>query len=367
VLKKWMRQKVREVLPSTFEQWMRRRLCEVFPSMGRIVPRHIRLETSSFCQLRCPSCPTTTGAIHPAVGSGFLKFEDFRRLVDLNPQLEAIEISNYGEVFLNPHLVDILKYAHRENVAIEIINGANLNNVKEKTLEALVKYKVRALTCSIDGASPETYRTYRVRGDFDAVIRNIEIINAFKRQYRSELPHLRWQFIVFGHNEHEIPIAREMAKKLGMSFYPKLSWDDTFSPIRDAEFVRAQTVEHAITRDEFEHKYGHKYLSDICLQLWADPQINWNGKVLGCCRNFWGDFGGNAFTDGLIESVNNEKMDYARKMLTGKSQPRDDIPCTKCEMYLAMRKHSKFIGLRNKLRQYQIGLWRDGQHVNESD
>ncbi len=31
-------------------------------------------------------------------------------------------------------------------------------------------------------------------------------------------------------------------------------------------------------------------------------------KVLGCCRNFWGDFGGNAFTDGLVSSLNNEKI-----------------------------------------------------------
>src|SRR5262249_47249745 len=138
--------------------------------------------------------------IHPTVGSGFLKFKDFRRLVDLNPQLNSIEIANYGEVFLNPQLVDILEYAHRKSVAITIAVGANLNNVKEKTLEALVKYKVRTLTCSIDGASPETYGIYRVRGDFDAVIRNVETINAFKRHFRSQLPYLIWQFIVFGHN-----------------------------------------------------------------------------------------------------------------------------------------------------------------------
>jgi hypothetical protein len=84
----------------------------------------------------------------------------------------------------------------------------------------------------------------------------------------------------------------------------------------------------------------------MCLQLWNDPQINWDGKMLGCCRNFWGDFGGNAFTDGLIESVNSERMDCARKMLTGTSLPRDDIPCTACEMYHAMRKRSQFINIR---------------------
>jgi len=257
--------------------------------------------------------------------------------------LEQIEISNYGEVFLNPHLPDILEYAHRKGVAITIGNGANLNHVRQRTLEALVKYQVRVITCSIDGASPETYRVYRVRGDFDAVIGNIETINALKRRDQSEMPRLIWQFVVFGHNEHEIPLARAMAARLDMDFITKLTWDPRFSPIRDEEFVRSQTNGEPITRAEFEKKHGRKYASEICLQLWDSPQINWDGKVLGCCRNFWGDFGGNAFSDGLQESLNSEKMLYARNMLTGRTPPRSDIPCTTCELYHDMQTRSKFM------------------------
>jgi MoaA/NifB/PqqE/SkfB family radical SAM enzyme len=308
-----------------------------------ISPSRIRLEASSFCQLRCPSCPTTAGAIHPAIGSGFLKFEDFRKLVDLNPSLERIEISNYGEVFLNPHLLQILAYAHSRGVAIALENGVNLNNVKDEDLEGLVKYGVRAMTCSIDGASSQSYAIYRVRGDFDVVIRNIEKINIYKRQYGSDLPSLVWQFVVFGHNEHEIPVAREMAAQLRMEFRTKLTWDPKFSPIRDKAFVRAQTGAQPTSREEYEEARGEKYVAATCLQLWDDPQINWNGKVLGCCRNFWGDFGGNAFSDGLSESINNEKMTYAREMLSGRRPPREDIPCTTCEMYHAMRARSHFI------------------------
>ena len=312
-------------------------------SKQSISPRRIRLEASSFCQLRCPSCPTTTGAIRPAIGSGFLRLGDFRQLVDLNPQLERIEISNYGEIFLNPDLVEILAYAHHKAIAITIENSVNLNDARPGVLEALVRYGVQTMTCSIDGASPDTYRAYRVRGDFDAVIRNVESINASKRQYRSALPHLVWQFIVFGHNEHEIPAARAMAAELGMEFRTKMNWDSTLSPIRDEAFVRDQIGDKPITREEYELKNGHKYLSSLCHQLWDDPQINWNGKVLGCCRNFWGDFGGNAFVDGLVPGVNHEKMEYARRMLTGKSQPRPDIPCSTCEMYHDMEKRSRFL------------------------
>jgi MoaA/NifB/PqqE/SkfB family radical SAM enzyme len=331
------------MLPVVLRQ-LRNRFTGRAPSGSRMIkPRRIRLEASSFCQLRCPSCPTTSGAIHPAIGSGFLKFEDFCKLLESAPKLKRVEISNLGEVFLNPHLLRILEYAHKKGVTISIENGANLNHVKDEMLEGLVKYGVSAITCSIDGATPESYRKYRVRGDFNTVIRNVEKINSYKRRYRSHLPHLTWQFVIFGHNEHEIPLARDMARRLGMVFRPKLSWDGSFAPIRDENFVRAQTGARSVTREEYEKEHGHKYLSGICNQLWDDPQINWDGKVIGCCRNFWGDFGGNAFTDGLMNSINNKKMNYARDMLRGLKPAREDIPCSTCEMYLAMADRSTFL------------------------
>jgi MoaA/NifB/PqqE/SkfB family radical SAM enzyme len=306
-------------------------------------PTRARLEASSFCQLRCPSCPTTSGAIHPAIGSGRLRQEDFARFLDLNRSLESVELSNYGEVFLNPELPEILALAAARGVAITFDNGVNLNQARDEVLEALVLHDVRSLTCSIDGASPETYAIYRVRGDFDRVIAHVARINHFKQVHGSELPRLTWQFIVFGHNEHEIAAARAMALRLGMRFKTKISWDSKISPIRDRAAVLAETGRDAVTREEYEAAHGRKYLDAICHQLWDDPQVNWDGRLLGCCRNFWGDFGANAFAQDLASCLASEKMGYARAMLRGEAPARDDIPCTTCEMYIAMRDRGRWI------------------------
>ena len=67
--------------------------------------------------------------------------------------------------------------------------------------------------------------------------------------------------------------------------------------------------------------------------------------MLGCCRNFWGDFGANAFQDGLHEAINSEKMQYARSMLTGKNLEREDIPCTTCDIYIDMKARGKFLNV----------------------
>jgi MoaA/NifB/PqqE/SkfB family radical SAM enzyme len=306
-----------------------------------VKPTKIRLEASSVCQLRCPSCPNASRAIVPVVGSGFLSSGDFQRLLDANHHIKEIELSNYGEIFLNPDLLEIVRQAYERKVTLTADNGANLNDVGEGVLEGLVKYRFQNINCSIDGASSETYKRYRVKGDFDRVIENVKRINLYKKQYRSRYPLLAWQFVVYGHNEHEIPVARQLARELGMGLRLKLTWDTKFSPVRDLEFVRKEVG--FVSREEYEGKRGVDYMQGICHQLWDQPQINWDGKMLGCCRNFWGDFGGNAFEDGLHSSINSERMRYARDMLTGRRPPRDDIPCTTCSIYLGMKANGRWL------------------------
>jgi MoaA/NifB/PqqE/SkfB family radical SAM enzyme len=288
------------------------------------------------------------------VGSGFLRLSDFQKVLDENPWIAEIELSNYGEIFLNPDLLGIIKYAYKRNVGLTANTGVNLNYVKEDVLEGLVKYKFRNIKCSIDGASDATYKRYRIRGNYEIVIENIKKINLFKKQYRSQYPLLSWQFVIFGHNEHELLIAQKLAKELRMYFYPKLSWDADFSPVRNQEFVRTKVS--AASREEYKKKHGVDLMHQICYQLWDSPQINWDGKVLGCCRNFWGDFGGNVFTDGLFESLNNNKINYARDMLLGRLEARDDIPCATCDIFLHMKTEGKW--LKRKMRGPLLSLLR---------
>lgn len=313
-------------------------------------PQKIHLEAMGACQLKCPACPTADGSIRPTIAPGYLRFETFKKLVDENPWVKHIELSNYGEIFLNPQLVPIVEYAAQKGVKLTADNGVNLNTVKEDALEAVVKYGFRAMTCSIDGASQETYSIYRVKGDFDTVIANIRKINEYKKKYNTRYPILTWQFIVFGHNEHELPKAQAMCDELGMYFKPKLNWDSSYSPIKDREFVQIQ-IGKSGTREEFQEDTGLEYSRTICHQLWQEPQINLDGKLLGCCRNFWGDFGANVFESGLAQALNNPKITYARQMLMGQVKARGDIPCTTCDVYKSMRSAGKFITLSEMRRR----------------
>jgi MoaA/NifB/PqqE/SkfB family radical SAM enzyme len=311
-----------------------------------IQPSFIRLEASTLCQLNCPSCPQACGEIEKGLGAGFLKFSDFKQLIDDNPCLASVELSNWGEIFLNPQLPQIVKYSFDKGVALTADNGVNLNTVSEEMLEALVQYKFRSLACSIDGASPETYALYRRNGSLPRVLGNIQKINQYKAKHQSPYPVLTWRFIVFGHNEEEISAAKQRAKELHMEFRLKLSWEDlygeAFSPVKNKELVRKATGIGIASRAEYKQKMGRSYIRDCCTQLWRTPQLNYDGRVLGCCINYWGDYG-NAFQDGLLPCLNSEKMNCARDMLSGNKQTREDVPCTKCKIYQSMKEENDWL------------------------
>ena len=325
------------------------------PPVQDIQPPSIAIDASTACQLRCPVCPTAKGRIAKTLGTGLLTFRNFKQLVDDHPWVRDIELSGWGEIFLNHDLLTILQYAHQKQIALRADVGVNLNTVSDQVLEALVQYQFRSLRCAIDGASQETYAIYRRRGNFETVLSHIRKINEFKARDGSPFPKLTWQFVVFGHNEHEIPSARRMAKELGMDFWIKLSWDETFSPIRDKDLIRQETGLGAASRSEYYQQHGDKHLQrGICSQLWKKPRINWDGRLLGCCRNNWGDFG-NACQEGLLNSLNNEKIRYARQMLLGKAPARKDIPCTSCPSYATMKEDQRWLTAEDIAPEHEAG------------
>ncbi len=307
--------------------------------LKKIAVNKVSLEASTACQLRCPVCPTSQGKTSKNIcGTGFLRLENFKRFLNLNKSIKEIELANWGEVFLNPHLSKIFEYAYQQNVSMTITTGANLNHVTEECLEALVKYRVKELVVALDGASNETYSIYRIGGNFDKVIENVKAINQLKQKYNSKSPKLIWQYVVFGHNENDIINAKQLAKNLNMEFRAKLNVVPNYSPIHNTEKVlKDANINSVKTEDDWGIV--------MCNQLWESPQINWDGNILGCCHNNWATFGGNVFEKNLDECLNSEPMIYAREMLMGHVPAREDIPCTTCEFFEIRLRNKKWLNM----------------------
>jgi len=308
------------------------------------LPTQIRLDVCNKCQLNCVQCYMRRYEEvikKESGGFGYLPFEKFKQFCDENSSIKKIEISNNGEIFLNPDLDEILQYAYFKGIDLHVSNGVNLNTVSEKTLENLVKYQVKVLTVSIDGASPEIYAIYRRGGDFNTVINNCKIINKFKEKYRSVFPVLNYKFILFGHNEHEIEAAKELAKKLNMNIQFALNYEVGYSPLKNVKKVMAQTGFKNFDGeiyDLFEKFKSHTSDWYFCKDFFAQPQFNWNGDLLGCCMNFLRPFKSNLFKDGLMGALNGREFLYSKLMLTNfEVEPIKSSPCSNCPCYKIMK------------------------------
>jgi hypothetical protein len=325
-------------------------LVELFKNFSKygMVGDYVVIDASSYCQLNCKLCPRDLYV--KRAGLGYLRFADFKKFIDLHPGIKNIDLSHTGELFLNPELLDIIKYAYLKHVNLIANNGVNFNNVSDKTLECLVKFKFKAIRIAIDGATNETYTKYRSGGDFNRVINNINKLNYFKNKYNSIFPHLVWAFIIFGHNEHEIPLAKKMAKELNMTFLPIFNVHPSFSPVRNKDYVAREIGLKSVK--EYEYRSNLAY-SNICMQLWYGPYINWDGRLLGCCINEWGDYG-NVFKDGLAKCVKTKKYVNAKKSLLGKIKAQNNIPCFHCDKYKKLALNNSNSSEINKLRASKL-------------
>ena len=348
------------------------------------LPTIIRLEACNECQLNCPACGIREAEqriIEKGGGFGYLKFSDFKHFIDNHSFIKTLELSNNGEIFLNPELDDIIKYAYEKGITLLANNGVNLNTVSEKTLENLVKYKFSSIFVSIDGATPDVYKIYRRGGDLNTVLNNIKIINKYKKQYDSEFPHLTWQFIVFGHNEHEIDLAKERAKELDMDIRFIANESPDYSPVHNPEMVEEKTGIQFVDRnadetnngeevpqedysgtvdyeetdnaqDEEEQKVGvveNDMGAEYCLGLVRFPQINFNGDLLGCCILAEDNFRVNVFKEGLLNALNSNDVLKAKLMLSDFTKgPYEGLACSSCGVYNDLKNANQPVDFINR-------------------
>lgn len=305
-------------------------------------PQTVRLEASTICQLNCVGCYMRLEH-SGTMGTGYLRFEDYKNFIISNPFIKRIELANSGEVFLNPDLGKIIQFSADRNVRLTINSGCNLNTVSKDVLEIIVKSNiVDSISVSIDGASQKTYAQYRRNGVFENVINNIRLLNAFKKLYSSENPKLYWQYILFAHNEQDVQLAKKMALRLDMEIKFKLDWGDGFAPV-NIKKLRYETGLQYFSRAEYNSVHELPYYANRkCKSMIFSPQINYDGRLLGCCSVYCNDWGKNIFQVGLINALNSKEYMDAVYMVLGAGPIKNrTTPCGECSQWKRYKKGMK--------------------------
>jgi hypothetical protein len=219
------------------------------------LPSRLYIECTAACNISCAQacCAPETG-ITRTRQAGMLDFDLFRRVVDeAGPSLVRIDFFNYGEAFLNKRAIEMCEYIKRTFPHIYLYTSTNGLAFTEEQVRRLVRSGIDEVTFSIDGATPETYATYRRRGDFDKALRNLRFAADEKRAMGADVPFLNWRYILFTHNDsdEEMTRARTLAHEIGVD---RLCWELTDHPedMYSKRFVPGSPDLAAIVREVWD-------------------------------------------------------------------------------------------------------------------
>ena len=157
-------------------------------------PTHIDVELSSACNLSCPMCYTTTDEFKKKVKLTNLEFDLFKKIVDEcahNKSHYSIRLSWRGEPFLNPHIMEMIKYAKKMGIK-EVSTLTHGGFLTPEKFEELVDLGLDWLTISFDGVD-ETYEQIRAPLKFEESVDKIRKYSEIKKRKKSVKPIIKIQ------------------------------------------------------------------------------------------------------------------------------------------------------------------------------
>ena len=305
------------------------------PSM----PSVVHVDPVDFCVLKCPICPTGSGT--NKYKQSVMPLELFRKVLDDMPLLAEVHLYNWGEPFLNPRIIEMIRMAKQRR--IKTVIHSNLNIRKDEAFwRGIVEAGLDELCASLDGATQASYQVYRIGGDLELALGNIRAINEAKKALGSKTPALTWKFIVHRHNEHEIEKARAMSKMLGMDFTTSTMGVGDLNPHEEPEDLEARKAFWLPAGNQFIDKRYRKdrTLSTHCTYLWRRPAVSPSGKVYPCCLVKDESFAFGDMSEESFQSIwHNDKYRYSRSLFGARKYGGPAVPtiCASCRLYKKKR------------------------------
>ncbi len=248
------------------------------PRIGGL-PFSISFEPTTACNLRCPECPSGLRSFTRPTGN--LKQDLFTRVIDeLAPDLWALTFYFQGEPYINPNFLDMVRIANDRGLYTN--TSTNAHFLTEEKAEATVRSGLSRLIISLDGTDQETYSAYRREGELAKVIEGAERIVKWKKKLKSLTPHVVFQFLVVKPNEHQIPEARTLAKRIGVDDL-WLKTAQIYAPTDDHALIPTQDKYARYKRDANGFWQVKNKLEDSCWKMWHSCVITWDGRVVPCC------------------------------------------------------------------------------------
>jgi len=243
------------------------------------LPISLSIEPTTACNLRCPECPSGLRSFTRPTGK--LSPELFQKLMDeIGDTLFYLIFYFQGEPYLHPQFLDMVKIAADKRIYTATSTNAHFLN--EEMARRTVESGLDRLIISIDGATQETYESYRKSGELEKVLAGTREIIKWKKKLKSRTPHVLWQFLVVKPNEHEIPKIKQLAKEYGVdrvAFKTAQIYD-----YENGNELIPTNLHYSRYQPNGDGTWSIKNkLLDECWKMWHSAVVTWDGKVIPCC------------------------------------------------------------------------------------
>ena len=296
------------------------------------------VDIGNVCNLRCPLCPTGTNDLQRP--QGFMRVAEFETILEkIKPYAIEVVMHNWGEPFLNPDFLEIVRAAKREGIGTAVSSNLNLVHRGQDYLHRVVDSGLDNLVVSIDGTTQEVYHHYRRGGDLAHVLDNLREMVRYKRSIGSATPAIEWQFIVMRHNEHQMDEVTRMASEIGVDRVRFTSAGMPFDDLANETLGEEWLPNNPDYRSYDPAVINRKgYLFDEkCFYLYRAMTVNPRGEVAPCCvvhHEKW-DYG-NLLDSSLAAVWNNRHYRASRALFSPqRAKSTDDFKtgCHACPMF----------------------------------
>jgi radical SAM protein with 4Fe4S-binding SPASM domain len=238
-------------------------------------------------------CPSGNGDMKRAAGK--LHIDNFKTLIDdIGDYILQVQLWNQGEPFINKSFLDFVRYAKLKGIMVQTsTNGHFIRS--DQDAEAVIKSGLDLLIFSLDGTNQETYKKYRVGGNYKLVMETLKRLADAKKRLNSNTPLIELQFLIFKHNQAEIDQIISIGKELALN---RISF-------KTAQIYSNQQADDFLPEEEKYRRYkqdANAYvlkgkIKNWCKRLWLNPAINWDGSFSPCCFDKDADYAfGNIFS-----------------------------------------------------------------------
>jgi len=313
-------------------------------------PYILKIESTNICNLRCPFClDRDRSAFEKGRGFGRMNLDEFKKIVDvLGPYSLRINLYGSGEPVLFPEIYDMIAYASKKNIGVAI--SANLSHFKPEHADQLLTSGLEHLIISCHGATKESYEKYNVGGNFDRVIENMRHIIRRRRELGLKRPFIDWQFLLFSHNQHEVPLAKKLGKELGIDLIRfvlpnippefKEEWRPRDLQEKNKKGATSEKPKPDPTPPSQADLKKVKIKIHRCSWVYRSIFFNWDGGILPCCHEQVenkNDLGHLKNIDRFDEVWNGERYQQARGLVNFQINPdfaKISMSCTNCVLPL---------------------------------